>query len=187
MINLASRDAIALFMTSSNALGNLVQLRSTTEADLDFVLQAEGHPDNAQFVSQWSRSRHLSAIACLNEAHYIIERQLEATPVGFLLIAGLEDPNDALELRRLVIIDKGKGYGRASLRLAVKLAFETYQAHRLWLDVFPDNSRAQHLYASEGFVTEGTMRDVHKTAAGYKSLVVMSMLRREYLQANQNV
>ena len=60
----------------------------TSEIDLDFVLAAERDPENARFVSQWSRDEH-----------------------------------------------------------------------RLWLDVMDHNPRARHLYASEGFTHEGTLRE----------------------------
>ena len=46
------------------------------------------------------------------------------------------------------------------------------------------NTRALALYASEGFVEEGRLRESVRistdTADGYDSLVVMSMLDREY-------
>ena len=43
------------------------------------------------------------------------------------------------------------------------------------------NSRAKALYDSEGFVVEGELRDAVKTASGFESLIVMSMLRSEFL------
>ena len=51
--------------------------------------------------------------------------------------------------------EKGRGHGRAALRLAIELAFEEHGAHRLWLDVKPHNERARALYRSAGFVEEG--------------------------------
>ena len=66
-----------------------------------------------------------------------------------------------------------------------RLAFEEFKAHRLWLDVKEHNVRARHLYESEGFVTEGVLRGCIKAEAGFESLVVMSMLRGEYHDAQQ--
>ena len=42
------------------------------------------------------------------------------------------------------------------------------------------NQRALKLYASEGFVEEGRLREAVRVADGYDTLVVMSMLDREY-------
>jgi hypothetical protein len=41
------------------------------------------------------------------------------------------------------------------------------------------------VYQSEGFVTEGVLRECIKAEAGFESLVVMSMLRAEYYAAQQ--
>jgi RimJ/RimL family protein N-acetyltransferase len=64
------------------------------------------------------------------------------------------------------------------------MAFEDLHAHRFWLDVKALNTRAQALYASEGFIEEGRLREsVRLTlqgADGYDSLIVMSLLDREY-------
>ncbi len=50
-------------------------------------------------------------------------------------------------------------------------------AHRVWLDVKPDNGRARRLYASLGFEEEGVLRDALRTEAGYESLILMAKLR----------
>ncbi len=42
------------------------------------------------------------------------------------------------------------------------------------------NTRAQALYASEGFVEEGRLRESVRIDGGYDSLIVMSVLDREY-------
>lgn len=61
-----------------------------------------------------------------------------------------------------------------------KLAFETYHAHRLWLDVKIQNHRAQAVYSGAGFVVEGTLRECLKSGDEFESLIIMSMLLQEY-------
>jgi RimJ/RimL family protein N-acetyltransferase len=78
-----------------------------------------------------------------------------------------------------VIAEKGKGYGRETLRLIKKFCFDQLGAHRLYLDVVEDNLRAQNLYRSEGFVLEGLLREAHKTDNGYKNLLMLSILEHE--------
>jgi RimJ/RimL family protein N-acetyltransferase len=74
--------------------------------------------------------------------------------------------------------------GRACVRELKKLAFTQLKAHRFWLDVKALNERAHRLYASEGFVEEGRLRESVRVtldgADGYDDLIVMSMLDREY-------
>jgi diamine N-acetyltransferase len=78
------------------------------------------------------------------------------------------------------VTEKGRGYGRATLALVTRQAFQQYAAHRLWLDVMPHNERALSLYRSAGFVEEGLLRDVLFDGERFRSLVVMSILRTEW-------
>jgi diamine N-acetyltransferase len=73
---------------------------------------------------------------------------------------------------------EGRGLGRASVRLLKRMAFRDLKAHRSWLDVKSLNQRATALYASEGFVEEGRLRESVRAADGQDSLVVMSLLDR---------
>ena len=182
-IHLEDKEPLAKFhlMTSVNKEENRseIHLRPTTEADLDFVLDAEQNADNRQFITVWNRERHQQAANSDDERHYIVESAADGQRVGYVLVAGLTNPNRSIEFRRMVITDKAKGYGRETLRFVKKLAFEELKAHRLWLDVKEHNSRARSLYESEGFVVEGTLRECIKTDSGYESLVIMSILSEE--------
>ncbi len=165
-----------------------VDLRDTTPNDLDYVMRLEGDPANARFVTVWSRRRHLEAIRSTDEAHFLLTDALtdaaSATPAGFLLFAGLENPHGSIELRRIVIERPGRGYGRAALRWAKRWAFDEQRAHRLWLDVKTFNAPARALYAGEGFIEEGTLRECERGPEGYESLVLMSILEPEYRKAS---
>jgi RimJ/RimL family protein N-acetyltransferase len=158
----------------------MLRLRNTTIDDLDFVLAAEQHPDNSPFVGQYSREQHQQIIMSPDTAHLIAERLIDRQVVGFLMLWSLNSQHESIELRRLIITEKGQGYGRAALRLARTLAFEDYGAHRMWLDVKEHNHRARALYRSEGFVEESTLRECIKYDGQFESLVIMSMLRPEY-------
>lgn len=157
-----------------------ITLTPTNEADLDFVLAAEHHPDNAPFITQWSKKRHHLACNSADENHWIIQTIDPQKPVGYVILAGITSPHCAIELLRLVITQKGAGYGRATLKLIKQYAFEYENTHRLWLDVKAHNQRARQLYRSEGFVEEGILRDCMKTTEGYESLVLMGILEEEW-------
>ncbi len=157
-----------------------IHLRPTIEQDLPFVLAAERAPENHRFVDQWTQAQHEAAINNTDIRHMIIERLNDRVPAGYLILAGLESPHRSIEFRRVVVIEKGMGYGRLTLRLVKQFAFEQQDAHRLWLDVKDHNTRARQLYQSAGFIEEGTLRECYKTKDGFESLVFMSMLRSEY-------
>jgi diamine N-acetyltransferase len=161
-----------------------VRLRRTAEGDLDFVLAAEGAEDNRLFVGQWAREQHRGALSDPDLAHLVVESAEDGRPVGYAIVAGLLDGNRSVEFRRVVITEKGKGYGREVLRAVKRMAFGELKAHRLWLDVREQNERARRLYESEGFVAEGTLRECVGVEGGWESLVLMSLLEQEYRGAS---
>lgn len=158
----------------------MLHLRPTTEDDLDFVLAVERDRENSRFVQQWTQQKHKEALQHQDLFHLIIECVAENILLGYIILAGLENPNQNIELRRIVVKTKGKGHGRKALRLIKKLAFEDLHAHRLWLDVKDFNDVARRLYESEGFVVEGILRECLKVGDSFESLVLMSMLQSEY-------
>jgi diamine N-acetyltransferase len=154
-----------------------LRLRPTGEEDLDYVVAAEADPDNSPFLAPSPRAEHLRFLRDPRQRHLIAEAG--GRPVGFALLR-LHPAERAVELRRLAVTEKGRGYGRAALRLAMAEAFEVHDAHRLWLDVKPHNKRALSLYRSAGFVEEGLMRDALYDGGRFESLVLMSILRPEW-------
>ncbi len=165
-----------------------IQLRPTRPADLTWVLAAEQHLENAPYVGQWSRAQHAAAIARPDAAHFVAKISRESVSqapqrLGYVILTGLESPHLTLNLRRIVVVEKGKGYGRQILQWVKAFTFETLGHHRLWFDVISSNQRAQSLYKSEGFVVEGVLRDSWKTASGYEDMLIMSMLAPEYRAA----
>ncbi len=156
-----------------------MRLRPAAESDLRFVLDAEADLEAAPFINRWSAERYRLAIAVDDEEALIVLEGDE--PLGFVLLAGLEDENDAVELRRIVVVRRGEGVGRRALGLVLERAFGDLGAHRVWLDVKPHNERARRAYRAVGFVEEGVMRDAHSApGGGRESLVLMSMLAPEW-------
>lgn len=154
--------------------------RRTRKEDLDYVIQAEGHPENSDFVTQWPLEYHEKAMNDPNYLHLIIEPGEGSHSIGYCIIAGLQDRNKSIELLRLVITEKGKGHGRQTLKLVKNLAFEECKGHRLWLDVRDHNTRAFQLYQSEGFVNEGKLRECVLKNNRFESIYIMSILEGEY-------
>lgn len=159
---------------------SIIVLRTTEEKDLEFVVNAEGNPINAQYVTVWSREQHKNALLEKDILHLIVEDSITNKPVGYVIIAGIKNPSKNIEFRRIVISDKGKGRGRETLRLIKKIAFNRLGAHRLWLDVRCKNLKAKSLYKSEGFVEEGILRECVFYNGEYESLIIMSILKEEY-------
>jgi len=156
-----------------------IQLVFTEKEDIPFVVEAEREAGNAQYISQWSVEQHENAIDDADIFHLMV-KDIKGNSVGYAIIKGMANPNNSIELMRVVITEKGFGYGKGVLSLVKKWCFEERKAHRLWLDVQEDNIRAQHIYEAQGFKREGILRECVKTESAYKSLVVMAILDREY-------
>jgi len=145
---------------------------------LDLILDIE--KANSDFVFIWPKERHMKAMNSEDEMHISVFSSADRKLVGYILLAGIGGEDSAVEFRRMAIADKGKGYGRTSVRFIKKYCFEVLKCHRLWLDAYTDNERAIELYRSEGFIQEGILRDCKKHGEGYRSMVIMSMLEQEY-------
>ena len=159
-----------------------IRLRPTMLSDLDFVLSVEQHPDNLPFITPWERIQHEGAVRFPDFRHFIVESGQGFHASGFVILQGCRNPHHSVELKRLVLLPEaqGAGLGRSCLRLLAEMAFRDLRAHRFWLDVKALNVRAQSLYRSEGFVEEGRLRESVRTADGYDSLILMSMLVHEH-------
>jgi RimJ/RimL family protein N-acetyltransferase len=157
-----------------------VKLERADAAALPFILDAEATARAQGFVSGWDEAGHRRALSAPDTAYFLVTATGDGRHVGYAIVRGLGPAPASVELKRLVVTETGHGYGRAVLRQVKALAFDVYGAHRLWLDTFVDNARALHLYASEGFVEEGVMRESARRADGYASQVLMSILEHEY-------
>jgi diamine N-acetyltransferase len=161
-----------------------IRLRPTLLSDLEFVISVETDSHNLPFITPWDRTQHEGAVRFPDFRHFIVEIGEAYEPAGFVIVQGCRNQHRSVELKRIVLQPKGHGYGRACVRLLKLMAFRDLHAHRYWLDVKALNTRALRLYASEGFVEEGRLRESVRVTAdgadGYDSLIVMSMLDREY-------
>ncbi|MCK8058488.1 MULTISPECIES: GNAT family N-acetyltransferase [unclassified Fusibacter] len=154
-------------------------LKPTTDSDLDFVLKNEQLAAEAGYVALWTKKQHEEALTRNETIHRIVTRLEDGASVGYLIAN--RDSNDNLELMRLVIAEKKKGYGRETIDLVKELAFNTLKVNRLWLDVRVHNQYATAMYLDMGFVIEGTLRNCVKLTDQYMSIHVMSILKSEYL------
>jgi len=158
--------------------GQLISLCFSLPEDIASIMQLES--ENNQFVSEYSRDRHLALLTDENCMHLSVKRNDNGKLVGLVLLFGLQDKNRVLEFRRIAINEKGSGYGREAIGIIKNICFKELKFHRLWLDVFDDNARAIGLYESEGFKMEGLLRENVRSKNAYRSQRIYSILESEY-------
>jgi len=168
---------------------NVMILRPAVSEDIPRIVALERTPGAQQFVGQWSEERHRAALRGSDARYLLSESEIGETGVNekspgtlqaYVILRGLSEDSDAIELKRIVVAAPERGLGRRILSEVIRMAFEDFHTHRLFLDVYEDNARARHLYESLGFVYEGTMRDAARRGETYCNLRLMSMLEEEY-------
>ena len=73
-----------------------------------------------------------------------------------------------------------QGYGPEAAELILKHGFEQLGLHRIELDVYSLNERAQKAYEKVGFSLEGTRRESYFRNGQYHDTHVMSILESEW-------
>lgn len=74
-----------------------------------------------------------------------------------------------------------RGYGSEAVSLLVQHGFNTLNLNRIFLHVFANNPRAIRAYEKAGFVLEVRERQAEFRDGEYIDLLLMSILRDEYL------
>ena len=127
-----------------------VRLRPTRPDDLDFVTRLERHPDNRDFVGQWSDAEHRTAIAGDGgREHWLIEA--DGMRAGYLIAYDCSEHDAGFYVKRLLIADKQRGHGSAALRQFDDRVFAMAGVSCVWLIVRDSNLRAQKVYANLGY------------------------------------
>lgn len=75
---------------------------------------------------------------------------------------------------------RGRGIGSWAIAKTRDFAFEQLKLHRLELDVFSFNPRAEHAYQKAGFRREGVLRDAVRDGETYADDILMAILEEDW-------
>ena len=131
-------------------------------------------------VGVWPEEQHLRALGDEDVRYFMVTRA-NGESIGFAMLRGIQSSHRNIELKRFVIATPGTGLGQQALRAVMRVVFRELQAHRLWLDVFQTNLRAQHVYRKAGLREEGILREAIYRDGEFHSLLLMAVLDREYV------
>jgi len=126
-----------------------LRLRTANIDDYDFIDTAERDEDSVGWVGNWPLGLRIEKFGDNNFFQTIVEND-EGQSVGFIDFRDMLS-DEQIELKRIVITIKGKGYGKEAMYLSQRFAFEVLGRNRLYLGTKIDNLRAQHVYRSTGF------------------------------------
>ncbi|MDY0235437.1 MAG: GNAT family protein [Gudongella sp.] len=158
-----------------------LEIIEATDDYIDRIIEMESHPENRDFIWIGTFEEHQSEIRDKNHIVWIFKAKKDSRIVGYALVR-LDWKSEIFELRRIVIINKGIGYGKEVMEAIIKYAFEKFHANRFWLDVYPDNHVGINLYEKLGLKKEGVLRQNYKSSRGYLDQIIYSKLREEYFE-----
>jgi RimJ/RimL family protein N-acetyltransferase len=113
-----------------------------------------------------------------NRADWAIVRTGDGAFLGEVVLLNLDAPNESMDFRISLGGPAvfGQGYGTEATRLVVEYALDVVGLHRLGLEVYDFNPRAQRVYEKCGFRQEGVRRDALRWDGEWHDAIQMSML-----------
>jgi len=152
---------------------------------------------------QWINSRdlvlHSAPFKPISEAqHRTWFKQVQERNDTFIFGIRLRDPDRLIGYCQLHAIDSvhrnaelqirlgatgewGKGYGTQATVQLLRFAFVDRNLHRVYLNVLATNKAAIRIYEKAGFVREGQLRQAAHINGEYVDVVLMAVLRGDYL------
>ena len=158
-----------------------LNIDEVTPEEIDEVIQIESHKENRDYLWIGTPEEHAAEIEDPNHLLLIFHDKQSGETKGYALIR-LNFKSHIFEIRRIAITDKGRGYGKESMKGLIRYAFEKTGTNRLWLDVYPDNEIGIKLYESLGMHCDGVLRQNYLAERGYLDQIIYSVLRSEYAE-----
>lgn len=99
-------------------------------------------------ILPYSLARHEREFARKENIYLSILRDDRLT--GFIIL-GLDEDGSSVEFRRIVVATRGGGTGQQAIFRMEEYCRDELRRYRVWLDVFADNLRGQHIYRKLGY------------------------------------
>lgn len=166
----ADAEAMAAIFTDPEVLRLTGSVTSTAEG-------AEQSPEPDERTREWYATR-----AGVDERlDLAVVDKASGAVVGEVVLNEYDADADAANFRTLIgPAGRGRGLGTEAARLILGYGFEVIGLHRIGLDVFAFNPRAQRVYEKVGFVVEGVKRDAFRFDGEYVDEIWMSILAHEW-------
>lgn len=145
-----------------------ITLTQLDERFFDGVWAALQDPETMRLTGthqKFTREQIAGFLKGLRERHdradYAIVRNSDGAYLGEVVLTDLDEFNQSISFRIALSGEAlfGRGYGTEATRMVLDFAFDRLGVHRVALEVFDFNLRAQRVYEKCGFVREGVLRD----------------------------
>lgn len=177
--------------------GDLVTLRPFVAADAEVMATIFTDPEVLRFtgsVTSTAEIAHQPSVADERTREWYATRasvddrldlavvdKASGAVVGEVVLNDVDATARSANFRTLIGPEgRGRGLGTEAARLILGYGFEVIGLHRIGLDVFALNPRAQRVYEKVGFVVEGVKRDAFAFDGSYVDEIWMSILEDEW-------
>lgn len=155
------------------------------EADIPFIMTTERREGYESILGRSDEAWHRAALADKRYAYFLARDG--AAPIGFAILRDWDAPERVTHIKRIAVVELGRGYGKAFLNLILDGVFGETQAFRLSLGLFPENMRARRAYEGVGFKVEGVSRGSAYFQGVNRDELVMAVLRPDWQTMRQKV
>ncbi|MFC7403514.1 GNAT family N-acetyltransferase [Georgenia alba] len=167
-------DRIAVILADPDVQRLTGSVHSTAEAHA-----ASPEPDAR--VRDWYSTRNEQE----DRLDLAVVDKVAGTCVGEVVLNDWDAGNQSCGFRILLGPEgQNRGFGTEATRLILGYAFRTLGLHRVALEVYAFNPRAQRVYEKAGFVVEGVARDALRFDDEWVDAVTMAALAPEWLAAH---
>lgn len=169
-----------MLMTSRITIGPLVPedfapvfcwLNDVAAARLDLAYR----PVDMMTHQQWWQSLGKDSTKVV----FAIRKTTDPTIIGYVQITGINSVHRSAEIGIRIGEEgnRGQGYGKEALRLALEFCWNHLNLNRVQLIVFQHNDRAVRAYKAVGFRKEGLLKKAAFIGGNWVDLILMAALR----------
>ncbi|RSM83775.1 GNAT family N-acetyltransferase [Amycolatopsis sp. WAC 01375] len=171
--------------TQPELTGENVVLTQLDETYFETAWKALQEPESirltgthAQFTPEQIRDWLAGRPGLDDRADYAIVCKGDRVHVGDLALTDVDKDNRSGAFRIALNGPEffGKGYGTEATKLVLDYAFDVVGLHRVSLEVFDYNPRAQRAYEKAGFVREGLQREALWWDGEWHDVITMAVL-----------
>jgi diamine N-acetyltransferase len=118
-----------------------------------------------------------------SQVYFAIELLENAALIGFCSLTDIDYQSSHAQFGIMIgdTSQQNCGVGAQALAKTLEFAFGSLNLRRVYVLVRAANGRAQNLFTKAGFVSEGTMREHYFQDGEYDDVVIMGLLKRDYL------
>ena len=127
----------------------MISLRRSKREELETFDEMDRQDHARNFVIQTGIESHQKYFDDPGISYLSIENA-SGEFCGYFILA-LEQDNDSVEFRRILIDGRKRGIGQAAISEMESYCINEFKVNRIWLDVYEDNEIGIHVYEKLGY------------------------------------